>query len=411
MVASSQATTDSDPDASPTSPDPLTATNTTLARPNKHTGLKALVSWLDNGQTRSLDGNGKSHLEFDLHYNASDKTAYFKLRAEVMLKDSGNSKPTPLYVFIAPERIHELSLSNNHGMALGPDTVCLRFELRRPAALIGPCQSPVWKNRASGDVGDCLRSLACANRFEVCCQLPRREMPQLQLASMCNAASSYQLTSTPRQGHLATLYRGKGGKLINGSHAHPDVVDRSNIAPNDSPPAYDETEPGPPMPSALPGKHHNTSKKRRRGSSDTGLQKMLYDPKDVLEAVMAQFNARVEEMEATIAELKASRAEIAAELGRVKVELQVTKKELSDVKVALPELANELREQYGGLEKQVDELSDTVDQRVDDRVDEKCDDMKADIYEYIDEEIRGDQVRETIQNIIANGRVSFDCQI
>lgn len=204
----------------------------------------AVVGW---GSSDTL-----SEVTFDARYLDSTNDAFFKLRSTVTLKATAPTK-TPIFLFIHPERIKllevveaeaaepgEASRGVEVSKKFGSNTVCLRLLLSRPADLVGPKTSDLTpKNKASGVILDSLRSLARCDSLAV--YIPQHVLSKARLASLCSAANSGLLKSIARQADLVSLYRGKGGQVIE----EPDrVVDASTES--DSPPSYDELGPGPP---------------------------------------------------------------------------------------------------------------------------------------------------------------------
>lgn len=204
----------------------------------------AFVTW---GLGRSL-----SEATFDVRRIGSMNDAFFKLRTTVLFKASAPRK-TPVFLFIHPERIRAMVLGEpeanqeiQHEEAcktLSTDTVCLRFVLSEPVDLVAPGELSdlTPKNKASGETLDSLRSLARQEDFAV--YFPRNALSQARLISLCEAASSGNLKSIARNADLASLYRGKGGRVV---AVHSDGPDDVAAGPS-NPPAYNELEPSPPF--------------------------------------------------------------------------------------------------------------------------------------------------------------------
>lgn len=199
----------------------------------------AVVEW---GSTGVL-----SDVTFDARRLQSTNDAFFKLRSIVTLKAFSPAK-TPLFVFVHPERIQALQIDDVEAeeasparKKLGTDVIRLRFVLTKPADLVGPKTADLTpKNKASGAVLDSLRSLARQDHFAI--YIPRNVLSRARLVVLCEKASSGGLKSIARQVDLTSLYRGKGGELIN----KPEEVDDASTASWNSPPSYDELGPGPP---------------------------------------------------------------------------------------------------------------------------------------------------------------------
>lgn len=193
---------------------------------------------------------------FDLRRVSSSNDAFFKLRATVVLKADASSK-TALFVHIQPERIISLALDNvaddqlsAHQVAarrkLGKDLTCLRFALTQPPDLIGPrLQSLTPKNKASGDILDSLRSLACQRHFAI--YFSQKALLKSRLVSLCESATTGVLKTNARQADLSSLYRGKGGEVIVVQKLSPAAgTSCDTVPPHGSPPSYNELDPSPP---------------------------------------------------------------------------------------------------------------------------------------------------------------------
>lgn len=343
---------------------------------DKHNKLEATVRWVDNGQPREQAG-----LLFDLQYHSSYGTAFFKLRASVTAGTCSNTEQVPLFVFLAPETIQTLVLSSDHAQELGPDTVALRFGLRSgttmaPTLVVPKAMDPshvAWKHKSSREMWEALRSLTRAVNFDVLCRLPRRAMSEARLQSLCEASSSGQVTSTPGFADMGGLYGGKGGKVV-----------QSEVVVEDHPsdellPAYEDLEPGPPMPPILQDK---TSNKRRRGNSDAGSQRILDQPREDLETTVAWLVTELKEY-------KAREALLVTELKEVKekVALLVSQQERHRARCTNFEddLHDRVREVETRLYEVDEELEARVDGRIDKVLDEKSDSIKGELVDYIDE--------------------------
>ncbi|ETS83542.1 hypothetical protein PFICI_05418 [Pestalotiopsis fici W106-1] len=352
---------------------------------DKHNKLEAIVKWTMNGTLRVHPG-----LTFDLQYHATYNSAFFKLRALVVKKENSTTDQVPIFVFLAPEVIQTLSHDCKHANELGPDTVCFRFHMKSGNApsLVVPkdmdLSSVTWKNKQSSDVWESLRSLVHASSFDVFCRLPRRAMSEARVGSLCDALSSSQVVSTPGYADLAGLYGGKGGKLVQLEAGAMECVS------DDSPPAYGDLEPGPPMPPVLPEKASN---KRRRGNSDIEPPRTCQEPVNDLEATVAWLvtelkehkireafiAAQLKECKAELQEYKARESSLKLELEEVKAEVAKSSRDherqhdrLSSVETQLTKL-DDLQERQGVVEAKLDELDDDLEVRVDCRVEETLD--------------------------------------
>lgn len=229
---------------------------------NININTPAVLAW-ETGQL--------SNLVLDLHYDHSAKTAFFKFRATIFLK---NLK-TNLYLFIAPERVRSLSLDESLEPKFKPSEAlqnskatwtCLRFTLDTAADLVGPMFAGLTpKNKAAGQALDQLRLAAGA--LELSVHISHRFLAKEQLLSLCLAVSQPDCNSTSGQADIKCLYHGKGGKVICGGSTPappPSLLE----AADDSPPSYNETGPSPPF----AGPSQPLSKKRRLDDADHTAQ-------------------------------------------------------------------------------------------------------------------------------------------
>ncbi|KAI0454973.1 hypothetical protein F5B21DRAFT_503768 [Xylaria acuta] len=263
----SSTVSDSDPDAGPVI---IPSTTFTSNSNIDITAQPAVVSW------RTSDGEDQclSHLNLDLHYDVRSSKAFFKLRAAVALKSHPRSRNTAVFLFIHPERIRALVLDDSPCAAeariLGPEAVCLHFELSKLPALVVPKESLAPRNQTSGNLLDSLRAVVQQATFSVYANIPCRRLPRQRLLALCGAASRNELRSIAAHSNASSLYAGAGGKIIEGdSLFRPDSTAVSEGHESaiellvENPPSYDEVPPGPPP--AVPSLH----KRRRLSTPET----------------------------------------------------------------------------------------------------------------------------------------------
>lgn len=219
---------------------------------NVDVSTPAVVTW--------DSANCLSDVTFDLRHASSSNDAFFKLRTTLVLKASAPSK-TALFLHIHPERVTSLILGipadvDKNGMAahqvearrrLGTELICLQFALAQSPDLIGPkLPSLVPKNRASGEILDSLRSLACQRHFSI--YLPQKAVLQSRLVLLCQLASIGVLKTNSRQADLSSLYRGQGAEVINIPNSSPSAAAAAPTAPREivPPPSYNDLDPRPP---------------------------------------------------------------------------------------------------------------------------------------------------------------------
>lgn len=200
-----------------------------------------------DGATQFLShSDPQSPLTFDIHFDASSNTAFFKLRVTVVLNALPHTQ-TSVYLFIPPERV--LSLAHDESSStpeevrkkLSTDTTCLRFRLNRPAVRVVPLVRLAPKKKVYGDALDCVRGLAKETTLVI--YLSHRVLSKTRLRALCNAASSSGLLkSSVRHADITRLYGGKGGQAI--EEPGPDL----GAVDVEGPPSYTEMGPAPPPP-------------------------------------------------------------------------------------------------------------------------------------------------------------------
>ncbi|KAK7749623.1 hypothetical protein SLS53_000201 [Cytospora paraplurivora] len=350
----------------------------------------AIVSWAsDNKSCCRLEA-----LKLYIFHDPSTNTAFFKLRAPVTYQTiaAKAKKTTAAWLFVAPERIATLQLQGEDEndettrKQLGPNAICLRFGLSRPAVLVVPpdidqdCEA-----HASGEALDALRSLARATSFAVSASLPGRAVSQARLLSLCTAASrstdstcaayistSSTLFSSKNAADTNSLYGGKGGRIIEGDS--PTLL--STVDTDVSPPPYANIGASPPSAPVL----EPEKKRKRRASSDAGPGPRQQVPGRGIELKMA-----FEEIKSGLrSELKQElKSEFLAELkAELKQELKLDLK--SELKT---ELRNELKiELMAGLKNElanevIQEVEPRILQRVEQSLQEQADEFDSELYD------------------------------
>lgn len=214
----------------------------------------AVVQWVSDGKTQCLGLQHPEKVHFHLNFDATSKTAFFKLRIPVVLESSPESS-TPLFIFIYPERIKSLTQieDDTSGELLkhivknkqGTGTILhLRFELSKPADLVLPktlAGKTIEKNAlhgiATSGIPSLLMILARTTVFDICVHLisVKDSLAKGVAPVLCQAASSHILTSNGPSADLVSLYGGKGGQVF-------DLADVESPAPvyDESPPAYND---------------------------------------------------------------------------------------------------------------------------------------------------------------------------
>lgn len=246
-------------------------------------GATAVVEWsASQDQTCYLAPSGSSaseagNITFDLHFRPATNTASLSLRAPILLKGLGR-KTTPLYLMIAPERIESMHFVGQEGTQtpeavqreLGSSgVVSLRIKLTQPGDLVAPPHTPlVLKKRIYWDIFDSLRSLAQVVDFVLYLNLDK--IPSVEdVRHVADELCTGNVATSVPHADISRLYEGKGGRLLTGS----ELTTSSTSAPGsgvDSPPSYDQLEPGPPAPaigktsmySMMPAQHPEFKRSR-----------------------------------------------------------------------------------------------------------------------------------------------------
>lgn len=330
----------------------------------------AVVTWTADDQTCCR----LEALRFHIFHDPSTNAAFFKLRAPVTFQATV-AKPkrtTAVWLFIAPERIATLALQEEDKIEdatrkqLGPDTVCLRFDLNRSATLVLPPDiDQDCKEQASGATLEALQSLTRATSFVISASLPGRTVSQAHLLSLCKSASRSTAESTSTSGTLVSskhaadttsLYGGKGSRVIEGDSPALSATTATDL----SPPPYAKIGASPPlMPASGPEK-----KRRRRASSDAGPDPGRQHPSEAFELRTA-FEKFKNELRS---ELKQDlRSELLVELkAEVKHELRAELK---------AELKNEL------ISEVMQEVETRIFQRVEHSLQDQAIDYEAQLYD------------------------------
>lgn len=213
-------------------------------------GAPVAVSWHETSSddtTRHLSHSTHDHLTLQIHRDTFSNTAFFQLKANVAFKNRRDR--TNVLLFIQPERIRALVLVEHDGSKdtatskLGTMAYSLHFDLDRAPALVVPQGDLTPKHKTSRLVMDSLQALSGKTTF--CVELPTSTLSKAKLVSLCESVSAGNLRSTARFMDIASLYGGKGGRLIEHAsqfakapHSAPAL-----IGPDaDSPPSYDELD-------------------------------------------------------------------------------------------------------------------------------------------------------------------------
>lgn len=276
-------------------------------------GAPVVVTWIspsdNDGALRYLSHSTHDHLSLSIYRNVVSSTAFFQLRASVAFKTRRDR--TNILMSIPPENIQALALiDDGKGIevatsCLATTTRCLRFHLRAPPSVIVPKGDITPKQKGSRIVLDSLRALASETAFSL--HIPSLTISNTQLVALCTAVTSGTLRSTDRFLDIASLYGGKGGRVLEGEEAlgqrvsgppstiGPSSMPGGQLEARESPPSYDESN-------VQPNTSRLSRNKRRRASSgsDTGASssrpRQCLDSKTVsMEDVCQKMIARIDQ--------------------------------------------------------------------------------------------------------------------
>lgn len=218
------------------------------------TNVPVVVTWNNpadhDGLLQYLSHSTHDHVTFSFHSDVDARTAFFQLRANVALKNRRDR--TNVLLSVPPENIRALALVEDAGgmevatSRLATSTRCLRFEMREPPSLIVPQGDITPKQKASRIVLDSLRVLAGQSVFSV--HLPSSRAASAHLLALCTQVTSGNLRSTEKFSDIASLYGGKGGRVLEGDALKaasglppPNGLSAMPGDQGDSPPSYDES--------------------------------------------------------------------------------------------------------------------------------------------------------------------------
>lgn len=218
------------------------------------TAAPAVVVWTGAGGQAHHLSHERDQVTFDVHYNAASKTAFFRLRVPVKLKDFPAER-TPLFLYIHPDRVTSLvydgpeKTPDDMGQRLGPGAIiCLRFGLSSPADMVVPRASSLIprKQKGDGEKLDALRLLAEETSMLVYL-VQHESLSETLLRALAVAIADGGLPSPEGLTDLSGLYSGKGGEVlpIKGAYQPPPIA---------APPAYGEAGASPPPAFSKEGK-------------------------------------------------------------------------------------------------------------------------------------------------------------
>lgn len=266
-----------------------TSTTKPTSTPTPVTSLHAdvAIEWAGDNvdvSTCYLIHSESNPVELLIHPSLSSKTVLFRLRIviearEVEPANNTGSWRMPVFLYLPPDRIRSINLRDDpshvpepiqQGLRLsykhkqkqkqkrkqdqeqGQEQeqeqegrqIYLQFALTKPADLILPVFSFRPTNKAHGNVLDSVRLVAGLTAFTI--HLRDSVFARDELLSLCKAVSNNGLALDEKTAGLSTLYRGRGGRVVDAG--------QSSMAP--PPPSYDEAGPPPPLAPLAYGKEN-----------------------------------------------------------------------------------------------------------------------------------------------------------
>lgn len=344
----------------------------------------AVVGWqASNAQSSTI-----SDLHFDLHYNVASDKAFFKLWTKIALKASRNQLKR-VFFLIPPESVESLKLEENPDVKhdLGPTTFCLRFVLNSVATLVGPKTNLTPRNKSSGDKLDALRLLSGQLNFCIYTNPSTRDLPRIQVSSLCAAVSQRRLRSLVDHASVSRLYAGQGGCVIQVSAQSRESAsiatdsvdeDATTASMPSSPPSYDEVPPPPPLPSNVDPQAGPSKKRRRAESPELKVAKGEDTPmsRKMMEEVCAQM------IDSRLAHLKRDMASQLEDLER---------RVMDHIADCIEEVREDARRETGAM------------------IDDEFYGVKAELQDYVEEEFK--EVEERFVDRINSAKVSLEIEL
>lgn len=396
-------------------------------------GVPAVVTWFDHDsgrESRHHSTHAAQDLTLHMHCDTSSNTAFLQLRAHIALK--ARRDKTNLLISIPPERVRTATLCGDDGgkelatRKLSTSTHCVRFHLSKPPSLIVPKGDLTPKQKNSRIVLDSVHALAKQMSFSV--HLPCSTTTKARLLSFCKSVMSSTVQSTPKFVDIASLYGGKGGRVIEHEPRlalTPGPTAAEHVA--QSPPSYDElglsspprpkasqskTQPlPPPLQSTLAYQSTEPGGKRRRGSSSSdyitvtqpqdpvhnSIEKICMEMMERVESGFSEIGLRLDRMEKRLVDLEASVERRADELG---ISVERAQQRSSE---QVEEVRDELDR---GLHDVKQETEDVITLRVEDEMYV----ARGQLEDFVKDEMASTEERleERLQDSITNASVSLD---
>ncbi|KAM0253065.1 hypothetical protein ACHAQJ_007441 [Trichoderma viride] len=299
----------------------------------------------------SLDDSGSfdhniNDISLDIHWAPKDNRAFFKLHTRLHLKGAPGSsrRGSNVYIFIYPERIHQLSFNAEPLYSPLPrPAVKFTFKFNRPPALILPKSTGLEQGAESAMHS--LRSLIQQSYLTVYTRLPAREFPTTWLQRLCEDVTEHKLTTIASLANLKTLYQGSDGQLIEGDSLLEEVSNQDATA--QELPVYQETDPSIPL---------ARSAKRKRLCKESFTIGQAVQSADTVEAKLAARERSLAKRERSLAKRERSLAK--REHSLAKRERKLAKRESDDIADRMKSVGERVRDDV------VDGLEDVIDEKM-----------------------------------------------
>ncbi|SCO87580.1 uncharacterized protein FRV6_11707 [Fusarium oxysporum] len=303
-----------------------------------HHTTKAVVRWREDGAMQFLTKPDprSSAITFKTRFNG--EAAYFELGVPVKLK--GLDIVTNAMIRVCASTIVSLEVVKNPivptaiGEAFKSTALSLDFTLKCSPTIIvhtGAVEPLSPSKKSSGVVLDAIRDLSKATALSI--YIEARDAPP-KLQDISDAASQGLFKSCSTRYHIASMYGGIGGKLI-------------DFSAETAPPPYEETAsspPPPPPPIELP------SKKRPRQDTDP--------ERDDITLLWAELRA-IKEVQSRV-DVKEVQSRVEA-LETENEKLKQQNKELVEGMDKLQERYDALEHRFAVLDSENEEFADTYD--------------------------------------------------
>ncbi|KAL7952208.1 hypothetical protein V8C34DRAFT_299842 [Trichoderma compactum] len=296
------------------------------------------VTWDDaDGQTKEVY-NPRSEFNLDIYTNTSANKAMFTLHSYIYLTNRRRSNKQNVYLLIPPERIKAITTQTSPAARATasntaiPQFYSLHFSLIQQPDFIGPQSDlPLSKEKTKAQL-DLLQDLAIVTEFTIHLASSDTVTPKQQkdLELLATIFSPVNTENRPRsdnkRGNPATLYAGKGGKVININKG----VARDEASP---PPYHSATLDHPPV-----------SKKRQRPDADDDYPSVprISPFAQYFDALARQMNTRFDNLECSI-------------------------KERNNRVENLERSIQEFNTRFDNLERSIRDVKDTIEDRYTDR--------------------------------------------